>query len=98
MERPSRQDPVGYQLSFTPQPAFRPAATDARGYEGIKSPAELRIALRELRRVRAWINQFADLAAEMPDYGAEGVRAINATAAIVSLLIERAEARLYSLP
>jgi len=70
---------------------------DARGYEVFDNPAELRIALRELHRVRAWIGQFADAAAEMPGFGLEGVQGVRATAAMVTLLIERAEARLRSL-
>jgi len=72
-------------------------ATDARGYEGFDDPAELRIAVRELRRVRTWIGQYADMMAEMPGFGLEGVRAVKATAAMVTLLIERAEARLRRL-
>jgi len=70
---------------------------DARGYETFDSPAELRIALRELHRVRGWIGQFADHAAEMPGFGPEGVQAVRATAAMVALLIERAQTRLERL-
>lgn len=69
----------------------------ARGYDAIDDPLELRVAVRELRRVRAWIGQFADMMAESPGYGLEGVRAAKATAGMVNLLIERAEARLRCL-
>lgn len=72
-------------------------AMDTRGYETLDDPVELRIALRELHRVRAWIGQFADLAAEMPGFALESVRAAKANAAMVTLLIERAEARLRVL-
>lgn len=81
------------------EPLMRPhslggPAPDVRGYEGIEDPAELRIAIRELCRVRTWIGQFADTMAELPGFGLEGVRATKATAAMVTLLIERAEAQL----
>ncbi len=70
---------------------------DARGYETFDDPIELRVALRELHRVRSWIGQFADVTAELPGYGPEGVQAVRATAAMVGLLIERAEAQLDRL-
>lgn len=85
-------------VSTLPHPVAVPTSTEARGYEAIDDPGELRIALRELHRVRAWIGQFGDIAAETPGYGPESVRAVKATSAMVSLLIERAEARLRSLP
>ena len=70
----------------------------AREYETIHDPAELRVVLRELHRVRSWIGQFTDIAAEMPGVELEHVRAAKATTtAVVSLLIERAEARLRLL-
>lgn len=77
----------------TPQ---RPAA-ETCGYEAVDDPDELRVALRELRRVRAWIGQFADVAAETPGFAPESVVGAKATAAMVTLLMERAEARLRRL-
>jgi hypothetical protein len=71
-----------------------PAAVYERGYEAMSDPAELRIAVRELRRVRAWIDQFAETATEMPDFALESVLGVKAAAAMVTLLIERAEGRL----
>jgi uncharacterized RmlC-like cupin family protein len=76
---------------------FTATTVDTRGYESLNDPVELRIALRELHRVRAWIGQFADLAAEMPGFALESVRAAKANAAMVTLLIERAQARLRVL-
>lgn len=64
------------------------------GYEGIHDPVELSLAIRELRRVHAWIVQFAELSMEMPGFALESVLGVKATAAMVMLLIERAEARL----
>ena len=73
-------------------------ATQAHEYEAIQDPAQLRIALRELHRVRAWIAQFTDVAAEMPGSELRQVSGATAiTTAVVSLLIERAEARLRAL-
>jgi len=110
MESRLRQDPPGVPIGQNGGPwrhlrSVRRAAgdplaapaTDARGYESLDDPVELRIALRELHRVRAWIGQFADLAAEMPGFALESVRAAKANAAMVTLLIERAEARLRIL-
>ncbi|HEY3260838.1 MAG TPA: cupin domain-containing protein [Pseudonocardiaceae bacterium] len=110
MEPRSRQDPPGVQISPNGASArhLRPVrgasddtppvpVIDARGYEALDDPVELRIALRELHRVRAWIGQFADLAAEMPGFAMESVRAAKANAAMVTLLIERAETRLRIL-
>lgn len=68
-----------------------------RGYETVDDPVELSIALRELYRVRAWIGEFADVAAEMPGFAPETVMGAKATAAMVTLLIERAEARMRRL-
>lgn len=94
--------PSRHLRSVAPAPApargSLPAATiDARGYEAIDDPLELHIILRELHRVRAWIGQFADIAAEMPGYEIDSVRAAKANAAMVTLLIERAEVRLRAL-
>jgi mannose-6-phosphate isomerase-like protein (cupin superfamily) len=104
MEPRLRQDPpsgvAARHLHSVRQPAADPFAVttvDSRGYESLDDPVELRIALRELHRVRAWIGQFADLAAEMPGFSLESVRAAKANAAMVALLIERAEARLHVL-
>ncbi|HEY0640831.1 MAG TPA: hypothetical protein VGD67_24635 [Pseudonocardiaceae bacterium] len=78
-------------------PSPRPPSTEPMGYEAIDDPEDLRIAIRELRRVRAWIGQFADVAAEMPDFAPESAVGARATTAVVTLLIERAEARLRVL-
>jgi hypothetical protein len=64
------------------------------GYEGMDDPRELSIAVRELRRVRAWIEQFAETATEMPDFALESVVGVKAAAGMVTLLIDRAESRL----
>jgi|SRR5829696_2250207 len=74
-----------------------PADLETPGYDAIDDPVELRVAIRELRRVRAWIGQFADVAAEMPGLEPESARAAKATAVAVTLLVQRAEARLESL-
>jgi len=68
-----------------------------RAYEVIDDPVELRIAIRELARVRLWIDQLGDLAAETPGVGPEQVRAIRSTVVVVRRLSERAEARLRML-
>ena len=65
-----------------------------RGYEEMDDPRELGIAVRELRRVRAWIEQFAETATEMPDFALESVVGVKAAAGMVTLLIDRAESRL----
>jgi|GEM_PF-3340187 len=93
MEAPFRGDPPNIRDRMAP----RTATVGARGYEAIDDPAELRVALRELHRVRAWLGQFADLAAEMPGVEPESVRAAKANAAMVTLLVERAESRLRGL-
>jgi mannose-6-phosphate isomerase-like protein (cupin superfamily) len=69
----------------------------SRGYESVEDPVELSIALRELYRVRTWIGEFADVAAEMPGFAPETVMGVKSTAAMVTLLIERAEARMRRL-
>ena len=69
-----------------------------RPYEAMHDPAELRIIVGELRRVRQLIGQFTDVAAELPGVELAHVTAAKATTtAVVSLLIERAEARLRRL-
>jgi len=73
-------------------------AVEERGYETVHDPAQLRTAIRELRRVRAWLRQFADLAAEMPGFAPEHVVAAKAsTSAVVDLLLGRARTRLQAL-
>lgn len=74
-----------------------PTELEAPGYDAIDDPVELRVAIRELRRVGAWIGQFADVAAEMPGLEPESARAAKATAMAVSLLVQRARARLEVL-
>jgi mannose-6-phosphate isomerase-like protein (cupin superfamily) len=74
------------------------ASRDSRVYETIHDPADLRIAVRELYRVRAWLDQFADVAAELPELDLEHVAASRRmTTAVVSLLLAQAEARLHKL-
>lgn len=72
-------------------------AMSGRGYESVEDTVELSIALRELYRVRAWISEFADVATEMPGFAPESVMGVKATAAMVTLLIDRAEARMQRL-
>lgn len=79
------------------KPKGRPTAAQPYGYESFDDPVELGIAIRELNRVHSWIGQFADIAAEMPGFAPESVVGAKATAAMVSLLIDRAEARLRYL-
>lgn len=80
------------------KPSTRRGSTyTARGYEAIDDPFELQIAVRELHRVRDWIAQFADVAAEMPGFAPESVLGVKATTAMVTLLVEQAEARLNRL-
>jgi len=70
----------------------------SRGYESIHDPAELRTAVRELRRVRQTLEQFGDMAAEMPGWEPAHVPLVRqATMAVVSLLLRRAQAQLARL-
>lgn len=93
MERHLRHEPPTGRDRVIP----RTPTVGARGYEAIDDPDELRIVLRELHRVRSWLGQFADLAAELPGVELESVRAAKANAAMVTLLVERAETRLRRL-
>jgi len=64
-----------------------------RGYHTFDDPAEVGIAIRELRRTFNLISQFADVAAEAVDVPPERAVGIRATTALVMELIRRAETR-----
>jgi len=63
-------------------------------YGHIGDPADLRIVVRELSRIRGWLDQFADIAAETPDVSAERAAGVRAATSLVSRLRELAVARL----
>lgn len=66
-----------------------------RGYESITDANELRIVIRELRRIGHWIDQLADSTAEHVDSSpdcAQGVRMVRAF--VVDVLTERARSAL----
>jgi hypothetical protein len=88
-------EPAGNSTKGNPMSVV---AGPPRPYEAMHDAAEVRTALGELHRMRHLVGQFTDVAAELPGVELAHLAAARATtSAVVSLLIERAEARLRQL-
>jgi hypothetical protein len=64
------------------------------GYGRIHDPAVLRIAVQELARIREWLGQAADIAAESPQLSDDHVLGIHAAADVIVHLQRLAATRL----